>query len=54
MKDLILTVLGIIATVPVLIIGLCVFIGVLSMSVEAITGYDLIHETIRPAFRRTP
>lgn len=35
---------------PVVIITVCLVLMVLSMSVEAITGIDLIREHIRPFF----
>lgn len=35
---------------PICIIGLCIFIVVFSMTVDAVTGIDIIRNYIRPLF----
>lgn len=40
-----------IALIPAFIIAICTVIMITSITLECVTGYDLIRETIRPFFQ---
>lgn len=52
--DLILIVLGILMGSIVLIIGLSMLTMLLSMTVEVVTGIDIIRDYIKPLFQGVP
>jgi len=46
----VVAVLGTIAALMIVTIGICVFLMLFSMVVDCVTGFDLIREVIRPFF----
>lgn len=52
LKSLIINIVDWVLVLPFIIIGLCLLTIALSATVECVTGYSLIRETIRPAAQK--
>jgi len=46
----VVAVFGTVAALMIISIGVCIFILVFSMTLDCVTGFDLIREVIRPFF----
>lgn len=51
-KEIIFNIMLLFAVTPVVIIFFCVILLTLSESIEAVTGFDLVRDCIRPLFTK--